>query len=433
MIQKLQRKFVAIAISSVAAVLLVLMATINLMNYYTIEKSSNATMQILYDNDGSFPERNIDQGLGTGSGKDTLSSSRPAPPSGNDFQARADFRSEAERPFNTRYFTVTMDAKGEVINTDVSKIAAISTSEAESYGKDLYEKGKEKGYVDDYKYSAKTLASGNTVYIFLDCTSSRSSFRHFLFISVLVSLLGLAAVLILVVLLSRRAVKPIAESYEKQKQFITDASHEIKTPLAIIRANTEVLEMTDCDNKWIKSTQHQIDRLTQLTEKLVFLSRMDEENNPMIHMAEFNLSEAVEDTLEGYASLCQSKGRVFRYEVDPDLQIYGDEAMIRQMVSLLMDNAVKYSNENGEIHCRLTGKSHRFLFQETNTVKAGSILPGPHPEFFHRFYRADASRNSKAGSFGIGLSVVEAIVKAHKGHVFATSSDGNSVTFQVEL
>ncbi|HBE07792.1 MAG TPA: ATP-binding protein [Lachnospiraceae bacterium] len=107
--------------------------------------------------------------------------------------------------------------------------------------------------------------------------------------------------------------------------------------------------------------------------------------------------------------------------------------MIRQMVSLLMDNAVKYSNENGEIHCRLTGKSHRFLFQETNTVEVGSILPGPHPEFFHRFYRADTSRNSKAGSFGIGLSVVEAIVKAHKGHVFATSSDGNSVTFQVEL
>lgn len=189
------------------------------------------------------------------------------------------------------------------------------------------------------------------MYIFVNCERELNTFHTFLLASIGISLAGLLLVFLLVVLFSGMLVKPVAESYEKQKRFITDASHEIKTPLTIIDANTEVLEMTGGENQWTKSTRKQIARLTSLTEKLVFLSRMDEEST-QLEMTDFAISDAVIDTAEPFVSYAASRGKTLELDIAPDLTYHGNEGCIRQCVSLLLDNAIKYSTENGKL--RLT-------------------------------------------------------------------------------
>ncbi len=489
MVKKLRRKFIQVAMISVVAVLVILIGAINIINYNSVTKTATQKIQILADNGGKFPESSMmgkhsEDGAsgqsssdsttaGTASGDtdstgDTTSEGNsttpPAIPENDTRMSRSEMRTSAEMPFDTRYFTVQFDSTGAVTATNVDNIAALTEEEASAVASTVYEKGHEEGYYEDYRYiriavdastedattSSDTAAettvasadtavetgstsSGDVLYIFVDCTRERENFRQFLYASVGVSLVGFVAVFLLVYFLSRMVTRPVQESYLKQKRFVTDASHEIKTPLAIIQANTEVLELTsDEDNKWIKSIQNQVDRLSKLTEKLVFISRMDEENEELIQKVDIDLSEIVQETAEGYQSMADSNGKELHISVEHNIHVVADESMMRQVVSLLLDNAMKYSDEHGEIDVTLTKEGRTPQLVVTNTVAPGSVAEGDHPEFFDRFYRADKSRKSKAGSFGIGLSVVEAIVEAHKGHVSA-NCHSDEVAFKVRL
>ena len=256
------------------------------------------------------------------------------------------------------------------------------------------------------------------------------TFRSFLFASIGISLAGLLVFFLLVLFFSKMIVRPVAESYEKQKRFITDASHEIKTPLTIIDANTEVLEMMEGENEWTLSTRKQIQRLASLTEKLVFLSRMNEESSQLDRM-EFSLSDAILDTAEPFQAVACAKQKCFCMDVQPDVSFYGDERMLRQLVSLLLDNAMKYSNEQGSIRLKFCSSGKNRILTVWNSVE--SIQKGNLNLLFDRFYRTDESRNSETGGFGIGLSVALAIVQAHKGKITARSEDGASIQFTVTL
>lgn len=264
---------------------------------------------------------------------------------------------------------------------------------------------------------------------------------------------------------SGKILKPVSESYEKQKRFITDASHEIKTPLTIIDANTEVIEMMEGENEWTNSTRKQVARLTSLTEKLVFLSRMDEEATKL-EMLEFSLSDAILDTAEPFKAIARTKGKKLTIDVIDGILYTGDEKTIRQLVSILLDNAMKYSGcssvsfEKGNINkknlnktsqtqndcvtttgdtapeieltMRPSGKTR--IITVWNTVdENANIKKGRQDMLFERFYRTDTSHNSKTGGFGIGLSAAYAIVKAHKGKITAESKDGRSIKFTIVL
>ena len=189
--------------------------------------------------------------------------------------------------------------------------------------------------------------------------------------------------------------------------------------------------MVHGEDEWTKSTRKQIKRLTALTERLVFLSRMDEENSSYMEMLDFNLSEAVLDTAEPFYSIAQAKGKELTLQVKDDITYHGDEGTIRQMVSILLDNAMKYSDENGKISITLSTAGKSINLSVWNTTEP--MKPGRYDILFERFYRAEASHNSKTGGFGIGLSVVQAIVQAHKGKITAKSVDGNSIVFSVAL
>ena len=254
--------------------------------------------------------------------------------------------------------------------------------------------------------------------------------KNYAFASIGISLIGLFIVFLLVCFFSKAVTKPMAESYEKQKRFITDASHEIKTPLTIIDANTEILEMTHGENEWTESIRKQIGRLTSLTEKLVFLSRMDEENSKL-EMEVFNISDAITDTAMPFKAVAAAKGKTLEINVLSDISYCGNETTIRQIVSLLLDNAVKYSSENSliKVDFCVSGKSKVLtVWNSVDKIEQGKL-----DYLFERFYRIDKSRNSKTGGFGIGLSVVQAIVTAHKGKISAKSEDGKSITFVITL
>lgn len=424
MLKKLRRKFIAIAMLSVSIVLIAIVGTINIANYITTNQALDARLSLIADNGGTFPD------MTPGDSEKKLEPKTDQPPAMNDLQKRG---ISQESPFDTRYFTVTIASDGTVESVDTGKIASISAGTAEEYAAELWKKGKKKGkkkgFFADYKYLA-TDSDGTTMYVFLNCQREISTIRTYVLASVGTGALGLVIVFVMIYFFSGKVLKPVSESYEKQKRFITDASHEIKTPLTIIDANTEVIEMMEGENEWTQSTRKQIARLTSLTEKLVFLSRMDEEGTKLEKVS-FSLSDAVLDTAEGFRSVAKTKGKQFEINVAEHVEYVGDEKNIRQMISLLLDNAMKYSSEQGIIRIALKTSGKNKIITVWNTTD--QIEKGKLDMLFERFYRMDASHNSKTGGFGIGLSVVYAIVKARKGKISAKSEDGKSILFTVVL
>lgn len=468
MIKTLRKKFIAIAMLSTALVLFIIIGAINIANYINTNANLDARLELIAYNGGTFPDMNDD---GNAPAAPDNSTELPDAPAADIFQASDDSAApdnstapddsaapddsmvppapdsgsyfddqygrhgiDKETPFETRYFSVLLYENGNVSTIDTGKIASVSTSEAGSYAASLYDKGKVKGFIDQYKYLSVSTTNTNgdnmVLYVFINCSKELMTIRTYALASIGISIIGLLVVFVLVCFFSKTVTKPMAESYEKQKRFITDASHEIKTPLTIIDANTEVLEMMEGENEWTVSIRKQIARLTALTEKLVFLSRMDEDST-RLEMLEFNISDAILDTAMPFETVAESKGKTLDISVAPDINYTGSETNIRQMVSLLLDNAIKYSSENGSIRLNFSTNGKLKTLSVWNTVD--EIETGKLDYLFERFYRIDKSRNSKTGGFGIGLSVVQAIVQAHNGKVSAKSEDGKSIEFTISL
>ena len=330
-----------------------------------------------------------------------------------------------ELPYASRYFTVIYDTSGAVTETNVDRIYSVDEAGAQAYAEQALATGKTRGFNDVYRYTVDR-RDGSTIVVFLDCNENLQNFRSVLLTTVLISLGGMLAVFLLMLLFSRRIVRPFIDNYEKQKRFITDAGHEIKTPITVIRADTEILEMDlGEDNEWLKDIQAQADRLTSLTNDLVMLSRMEEAGNTM-QMIEFPFSDVVTEAAGSFKALALTQEKEFTTDIAPMISFTGDEKAIRQLVSILLDNAVKYCPAGGRISLRAAWTPKALTLTAENTsapVEAESLK-----HIFDRFYRLDSSRNSSTGGYGIGLSIARAIVEAHKGTIKATTRDGQSVT-----
>lgn len=406
MIRKLRIKLILASMLSLLLVLAVIFGAVGVLNYKKIVTDADSILTILEENDGSFPI-----GRHPGDGQFITD----APP-------KETHRFSPELPYESRYFSVFLTQDGAVLSVNTGKIAAVDTETAVEYAQAVFNTGNSQGFIGDYRYTAYD-AETETHIIFLDYGREMSSFRTFLFTSIGVCILGLLAVLLLLIFLSGRIVKPFSENYEKQKQFITDAGHELKTPLTIIDADAEVLAMDIGENEWLSDIQTQTKRLAELTNSLILLSRMEEQ--PQTEKIEFPLSDLLEEAVETFQTLARARGKTLCSHIQPMLSMTGDEKLIRQLVAILLDNAVKYSDDGGYIEFSLKKQKTTIYLSVFNTAESISRESLSH--LFDRFYRADKSRNSKTGGYGLGLSIASAIVHAHKGKITASTQDGKSL------
>ena len=406
MVKILRRKFIIISVSAVFIVVFVIGLLNNVSNYSQIGKNADELLNILAENDGYFPRQDL-----------------------QDPQFKLPPKMSPEAPFSTRFFTVKMDEKGNPIEVDTGKISSTTTNQALTYANTVLQSHKKSGFADEYKYIIVHKKYGSLL-VFVNVGRELQMFYSFLQSSILIGLIGIFAVFIIVLVFSKRAIAPIAESYEKQKQFITDAGHELKTPLAIINTNTEVLEMNYGESQWTKSIHNQVHRLSSLVESLVSLTRMDEDKYQLSN-DEFSLSDLVSETAEQFREMSTLNNKELVLEIEENLNYYGNEKSIGQLVSILIDNSLKYGLKDGPITVKLTKQGKKYILQTTNRAENLSI--GNYDILFERFYRADSSRNSKSEGYGIGLSVAKAIVLKQKGKITAESPDGKTIVFTVQL
>lgn len=403
MIKKLRIKLIAASMGSLFLVLFVIGGIVGILNYRKIVEDANQILAIMEENAGKFPQK--------------FSSDRKDERPGM----------SPEVPYESRYFSVLFDKNGNIILIDTSKIVSIDTTQAMEYASEVWEKNREQGFLENYRYR-RNVSNGEVCIIFLDCRRQLDNFQNFLLTTFWVSGIGLLSVFILVVYLSAHIVKPFSDNYEKQKRFITDAGHELKTPLTIIEADAEVLEIDFGENEWLQDIQSQTKRLVDLTNTLVVLSRMEEGQNSNMRV-EFPLSDMLEEVCYTFQAPARVREKGLTSTIEPMISMKGDEKAIRGLVTILLDNAVKYTNENGHITVNLEKKKNHIYLSVFNTTKFISKEQICH--LFDRFYRTDVSRNSQTGGYGLGLSIAAATVESHKGKIFAETMDEKSLRITV--
>jgi len=405
------------------------MAIINVVNVYEFIKSADQVLAILVDNDGSFPSvsrKNDDATMAISSNGEALDAPPDVPQIGGDeaFEIR-----NMEMPFSTRYFWVKMDSTGEISQIDTGHIAAVSSTEASNLAKSVYAKNATKGFISTYRYMVKENSGGDILIVFKDCSSDIYDavrlFRNLLLI------MGacLVSMFVLVYFMSAFAVTPIVESLEKQKRFITDAGHELKTPLAVISANIDVIELENGKSEWTSSVKNQVSRMTNLVKNMLTLSRMEEENIRVV-FSDIDLSKILKDTAVSFEAVAQSMNKKYTIDIQDDVHINGDKNSMVQLASLLIDNAMKYSSKEGNISVRMS-RDKQVVFEVNNTCD--NIPEGNLDRLFDRFYRADTSRNRKSGGYGIGLSVARAIATTYGGTIEALRDGDKTIRFVVKL
>lgn len=428
--RRLRRKFILVAMGAVTVVLTLIIAGINVVNYSHVCKMADARLDyILAGKDGIDwgDEPKTDFGNGGGAKVGKVADGDRAGVRVGHFEGMT-----AESPFDTRYFTVTL-VDGQVVDVNTDRIAAVGAKRAARIAVGLDSKGLTSGFSGNYRYTT-TVQDDETTYVFVDCSRELASFHSFLSASVAISCIGWLAVLAIVAGASGAVIRPMVESYSKQKRFITDASHEIKTPLAVIDAANEVQEIESGESEWTQSIHEQVARLTALTERLVFLARMDE-GAAGFTMTSIDLSEAVDKAAAPFESVAVSRGKRLSTSIASGVRAHADAAAVAQVVELLLDNATRYASEGSviELSLRAVSRGQGKGVAELAVSNAVDELPeGDLDRLFDRFYRADVSRSSKTGGSGVGLSVVRAIAEAHGGSA-SVCGHNNQITFTVRL
>lgn len=431
MILSLRRRFIHLSVVALFTLLTLLVVGMNLINYQNVCRDADGILAILAENQGRFPgvgNNDYNNYYSNPSNKET------APDAGNASGGYPALRPNGsqnplldptydalspETPYESRFFSVLFDANGEILEIYTRRITAVDEEQAAEYARCAVDGRSDSGWCDIYRYARSSL-EGGTLVVFLDCGRTLDSFHGFLTTSALLSLGAFALISLLFLFFSNRLMRPILETYEMQHRFITDAGHELKTPLAIIRANADLLEMDLGENESIDEIRAQTQRLSTLTSELVLLSRTEE--GAKVQKSDFPISEVVAEAASSFRALAITRRQTIDCNIEPSLTLCGDRSTISKLVSLLLDNALKYSPEGATISVTLSREAKAIALSIENPTEQ-PLETTQLSHLLERFYRADPSRNSSTGGYGIGLSVADAIVSSHGGKLSISAPD----------
>lgn len=398
MIRSLRRKFILIAMVSLIGTMAVLCTAIGIGNHYITANRVDRAILHLHQNGGTFrpPDAHFD-------------------PSDFNFQVTP------ETPFETRYFIVVLTAQKEIKSVALDHIAALDRQTVVDTISQIIDTGAERGYVDHYRFGVFPDGTGGSQVIVLDCFLQLQAANNMLRIMVAIFLACVLIVFVLLLFLSKRAIRPFVDNLERQRQFVTDASHELKTPLAILSADMGLLEDTYGKDKWLESAKSQITRLDRLIKNLVELARTEEtvkENAVEI----FSVSEVAQANADAFQPLAEADGKSLMAEIADGISLKGVQDNFFRLFSILLDNAVKYCDPAGVIRLSVSLRGRNIYISVSNPC--AGVDTTQLSRYFDRFYRADSSRARSTGGYGIGLSTAKAIVSRHKGRISNRYADG---------
>ena len=397
-VDSLRKKFVLVAVLSIVVVIITIYGAIAINLHYRNTYQLSEIAKIISDNGGKIPDFNPDNRYSRFINRETQHS--------------------------TRYFVAFLEEDYKIKSIDVSHISSINEEDAKNIIMNVLSKHRDFGYFNNFRY---LINHEQSLIVFVDGTILINNLHSFIQESLLIIIIGIIITFILTTIFSTKALGPLAETYEKQKDFITNAGHDIKTPLAIIRADTEVLEMQlGEDNEWLISIKNQTKRLDTLIKTLLGLARIDKTGKQKLELEEFSINELINEEINDIKILAKD-GCTFDVEEKAQLTIKADKSCIRQVLTILLDNATKYAPENDiiKIVIQKQGKLKKIDFSNTYI---GDTAVNPN-KFFDRFYREDLSRNTKRGGHGIGLSMAKSLIETNRGRIYSTIDEDNKIHF----
>ena len=429
MIKKLRRKFIIVTMISVSLVLTVIMSAVNVVNRAKISSYADNVLNVLYENGGTFslPEPSAPPGNNdvpdTGETLRSADDNRPEEPENRKDPPKKPDGMNEETPYETRYFTVRFT--DTETKTDVNNIAAVGEEKAVSLAEEAIGKHKTNGYIGIYRY---LVADDGSFVLFVDCARQIDTAENFLYASLGISAAGHLAVFVFSLFFSSLAVKPIAESYEKQKRFVTDVSHELKTPLTIISANNELSELSYGETQESRNIDKQVKRMTAMVKNLTALSRLDEKEK-LTEKTDVSITDTLKDMVEMFRPSLEKDNRTFHADLGENCTTRGDDALFRQAFSTIFENAAKYALTKTELSVSLSKNDVTIVLKND----AADLPQGNLDRCFERFFRSEGARASAVPGDGIGLSVVKAIVSLHGGTVHARGEAGGVFAVSVTL
>ena len=415
MIRKLRLRFIISALLSILFVLSATIAAINISNYMKTEKESGRILNMITEHE--HKDMLVRMGIGS-SGGSWPGLGRPR---------------ENDTRNQEHYFTVVFNNDDSKIwYSDYSHIFTIEDEDALNLATDIFEGQKVQGKHGSLRYKKECIVDSTdymkvelTYVSFVDMTERMNSFGEFLKNSLFISGISFTLIAALIIISSHFVFKTSEESYRKQKAFITNASHELKTPLTIINTDVEILKMDHGDNEWTDSISDQVRRLTSMTNQLVTLSRLDEDSMSNYPLTNLALTELAIESINAFTPTFEKNEFKFTSEVDKDLTIRGNRHLINELFYIFLDNALKYAKPKGEISVSVKKNKNKVDINFVNDVEDNEL---DIDQLFERFYRSPHS-NKKEGS-GIGLSIAKEIIDLHKAKI-NTSVKDNKIYFNI--
>ena len=403
MFRKLKIRFILLASAAIVCILLTMIAVLNSVRFLQTNGEIQAVLNILSANNGDFP-----------SVEETAESLQ------ND-------RITIDTIYQYRYFSVVYNEDKTLYSTNLDHLSNLSKEQALSYANKVIKDSRSSGVfkVGSQFYSYQITQDSKTkryLLVVLDSTNYLESRNDFFWLSIQLCFYSFIFFVLVVSGFSNFAIRPYIKNYENQKRFITNAGHELKTPLAIISANTELQELMTGENEWTESTKDQVKRLSNLINQMVVLARLEEQ--PDVTLVDVNFSEVVKKVAGNFKSVIEKAGKKYEIKLQEDIHVKATEDELYELVSILIDNACKYCDEDGQIFVTLTKakRGKRARLTVANSYADGKNVD--YSRFFDRFYREDELHNQKQPGYGIGLSMAESLVRIFKGRIWVSYKKG---------